>query len=137
MVGPSRAMLTPRILGLAGPRVAHSLWQTDAWVDVTRPGELGGPVCSLTRAGPLTTLPGGSWGQLSKWGKLLGKHAGSRKRPEPRFSVPMCLTPPLLPWKQTTQRSREEGPKAVPRRPKRGLETKEFMYQMLVLKQSF
>lgn len=54
---------------------------------------------------------------------------------EPRFSVPMCLTPSLLPWNQTTQRSREEGPKEVPKGPKWGLETKEqFTYQMLILK---
>lgn len=67
--------------------------------------------------------------------KFLGKHAGSRKMLEPRFSVPMCLTPSLLPWNQTTQRSREEGPKEVPKGPKWGLEMEEqFTYQMLILK---
>lgn len=110
VVGPSRAVLTtPGILGPDGLCLAWSRWQTDAWVDVACLGELGRPACSLTGANPLTTLPGGSWGKLSKWGKFLGKHAGSRKRLEPRFSVPMCLTPSLLPWNQTTQ-SRDEAP---------------------------
>lgn len=59
------------------------------------------------RPGPaLDTLPAGSWGKLSKWGKLLGKRAGPGKRLEPRFSIPTGLTPSLLPWNQTTQRSR-------------------------------
>lgn len=37
------------------------------------PEELGGPAVTSM------TLPAGSWSELSKWGKILGKRAGSGK----------------------------------------------------------
>lgn len=105
MVGLPGAVRAPGILRPEGLCLAWSPRWADASDEGARLGELGGPACSPARAGSSTVLPGGSWGKLHKWGKLLGKRAGSGKRLEPRFSIPTCLTPSLLPWNQTTQRS--------------------------------
>lgn len=70
-------------------------------------GELGGPACSLTGASPLSTLPGGSWGKLSKWGKISWQTCRFQKEARTTIlssNVPNSLSPTLEPDHPEEQR---------------------------------
>lgn len=105
VVGLSRAVLTPVVLGPDGPGLARSLRRTDARDDGARLGEPGQPLDDTARR---------KLGQTFQKGKISWQTCRLQKEAGTTFSIPMCLTPSFLPWNQDAQGGRGGDPRLDP-----------------------